>query len=70
MPSHRHASYYNTWGWYWGDGGGTGGSGACNGYQYTGGTSSPICQTSSVGGNGAHNNLQPYITVYMWKRTA
>jgi microcystin-dependent protein len=25
--------------------------------------------TSSVGGGGAHNNLQPYITVYMWKRT-
>ena len=26
--------------------------------------------TSSVGGSGAHNNLQPYITCYMWKRTA
>ena len=24
----------------------------------------------SQGGNGAHNNLQPYITCYMWKRTA
>jgi hypothetical protein len=23
-----------------------------------------------VGGNGAHNNLQPYITCYMYKRTA
>lgn len=23
-----------------------------------------------VGGNKPHNNLQPYITVYMWKRTA
>ena len=26
--------------------------------------------TGSTGGGGAHNNLQPYITVYMWKRTA
>lgn len=26
--------------------------------------------TASAGGDGAHNNLQPYITVYMWKRTA
>jgi hypothetical protein len=25
--------------------------------------------TSSTGGNGPHNNLQPYITCYMWKRT-
>ena len=26
--------------------------------------------THSTGGNFAHNNLQPYITCYMWKRTA
>ena len=26
--------------------------------------------TSSTGGDQAHNNLQPYITAYMWRRTA
>lgn len=26
--------------------------------------------TTSTGGGQAHNNLQPYITVFMWKRTA
>lgn len=26
--------------------------------------------TYSFGGGGSHNNLQPYITCYMWKRTA
>ena len=26
--------------------------------------------TNNVGSSQSHNNLQPYITVYMWKRTA
>ena len=31
---------------------------------------SPDYVSTSTGGGGAHNNLQPYITCYMWKRTA
>ena len=26
--------------------------------------------TSSAGGSSAHNNMQPYLSVYMWKRIA
>jgi len=41
-------------------------------YNYDMGTngSAKIYNTGGAGGSGAHNNLQPYITCYMWKRTA
>ena len=29
-----------------------------------------IAGMDNTGGGQAHNNLQPYITVYMWKRVA
>lgn|GEM_PF-1340373 len=29
-----------------------------------------VQKTTSVGGSTAHNNLQPYIAVFMWRRTA
>lgn len=28
------------------------------------------CNTRATGGSQAHNNMPPYLTVFMWKRTA
>lgn len=60
MPSHKHDS--NGWAAV-SDGSGSyitlGGAGASADYH-----------TRSTGGGGAHNNLQPYIVVKRWHRTA
>lgn len=34
------------------------------------GSSDSVVLMSNIGGDKPHNNLQPYITCYMWKRTA
>lgn len=36
----------------------------------SGGTHTHTGTTNGAGGNGKHNNMPPYLTVYVWKRTA
>lgn len=61
IPVHRHSIYnYNA-------------SGSTSGvYAHTVGgyTAGSSADTSPAGGGKAHNNMPPYVAVYMWKRTA
>ena len=62
MPSHRHGASEGQFHAY------TGSNGADT---VSGGTNFKSIQyTAYVGGGGAHNNMPPYLAVYMWKRIA
>ena len=62
MPNHSHLyPYYNQHMATTPTGGGD---------WYTDNGRQNDANTSAVGGGQPHNNLQPYITCYMWKRTA
>jgi microcystin-dependent protein len=60
MPTHNHRAYTA--------GGSISGITHTTNVSYNNGQLG--ADTNTKGGNQPHNNLQPYITVYMWKRTA
>lgn len=66
IPAHRHKITYPNAGGPYGD--------ADIGYPESSNTTktwmAEMCKTESVGGGTAHNNMPPYLAVYVWKRTA
>ena len=60
MPAHTHSAYYRAFPT----------SGATDTNAFVVFNTGTRANTGSAGSGAAHNNMPPYLTVYIWKRTA
>ena len=83
MPAHNHSAWSDAQGnhnhaiqcYGWSGGSNTVSSYYANSWQLTAytdgaGTHSHNIGTNNTGSNQSHNNMQPYISCYIWKRIA